>query len=382
MATYKVIQDIEAEDKLLGPLTFRQFIYAGIAALLFYISFLTITKGVGFFALLFVPPALACAFFAWPWGRDQPTEVWALAKVRFLFKPRKRLWDQNGAKELVTVTVPKRVEVDYTNGLSQTEVESRLQALANTIDSRGWAIKNVNVNLYSQPSQVTSDLDSDRLIAISNIPQVNSNAVSDADVHAADDILDEENNAQAQRVNNMIAASERAHREQLMSQMTQPTPPPAPTPTPQAPAAQTPTAPANYWFMNQPAAAAPAGSAMFQPQIVTATQSQQTSPQMTAAAPVDEAAAEAALVQAFRNQDKAQAGANVYGHLHTLQPLGAPNATPKPVQQQPQTPAAPVTPKPNAAILDLAQNDNFNVATIAREAQKRTEPQEVVISLH
>lgn len=378
MATYKVIQDIEAEDKLLGPLTFRQFIYGGIAAILFYISFLTITKGVGFFAVVFVPPGLACAFFAWPWGRDQPTEVWALAKVRFLFKPRKRLWDQNGAKELVTVTVPKRVEIDHTNGLSQTEVASRLEALANTIDSRGWAIKNVNVNLYSQPSQITSDLDSDRLIAISNIPQVNGNAVSDADVHAADDILDEQNNAQAQRVNNMIAASERAHRQQLMSQMTQPTPPP----TPPAPAVQTPAPPANYWFMNQPAAAAPAGSAMFQPQIITASQSQQPAAQTPTAQPVDETAAEAALVQAFHNQDKTQAGANIYGHLHTLQPLGTPSTNPKPAQQQAPTQPAPVTPKPNAAILDLAQNDNFNVATIAREAQKRTEPQEVVISLH
>ncbi len=27
MATYKVPQDVEAEDKLLGPFTFRQFIY-------------------------------------------------------------------------------------------------------------------------------------------------------------------------------------------------------------------------------------------------------------------------------------------------------------------------------------------------------------------
>ncbi|MGH7158305.1 MAG: PrgI family mobile element protein [Candidatus Saccharimonadales bacterium] len=34
MATYKVIQDIEAEDKILGPLTLRQFIYAGVAAIL------------------------------------------------------------------------------------------------------------------------------------------------------------------------------------------------------------------------------------------------------------------------------------------------------------------------------------------------------------
>ena len=44
MAQYKVPQDVEAEDKLLGPFTFRQFIYlliafalAGVAFLLFKI---------------------------------------------------------------------------------------------------------------------------------------------------------------------------------------------------------------------------------------------------------------------------------------------------------------------------------------------------------
>src|SRR5947209_2869322 len=105
MATYKVLQDIEAEDKLIGPLTLRQFIYALIAASNGYITFLVVTKGVPFLAIIFLPIVLGSAFFAWPWSRDQPTEVWALAKIRFLVKPRKRIWDQSGTKELVTITV-------------------------------------------------------------------------------------------------------------------------------------------------------------------------------------------------------------------------------------------------------------------------------------
>ena len=32
MAEYKVAQDVEAEDKLIGPFSFRQFIYLIIAA--------------------------------------------------------------------------------------------------------------------------------------------------------------------------------------------------------------------------------------------------------------------------------------------------------------------------------------------------------------
>ena len=109
MATYKVIQDVEAEDKLVGPLSLRQFIYAGIAALCIYLTVLSTTKHAGFMAIFFVPIALFTGFFAFPWGRDQPTEIWALAKIRFMLKPRKRIWDQTGVKELVTITVPKTV---------------------------------------------------------------------------------------------------------------------------------------------------------------------------------------------------------------------------------------------------------------------------------
>src|SRR5487761_1861732 len=115
MATYKVIQDIEAEDKLLGPLTLKQFIYAGITTVCLYICFLSLSKHVPFLLVFFLPVALASGFFAWPWSLNQPTEVWALAQIRFLLKPRKRIWDQSGTKELVTITAPKKVEKHYSN---------------------------------------------------------------------------------------------------------------------------------------------------------------------------------------------------------------------------------------------------------------------------
>src|SRR5690242_6635109 len=109
MSTYKVIQDVEAEDKLLGPLTLRQFIYAGICAISLYLTYFVVAKGAAFLAAVFLPVAVVTGFFAWPWGADQSTEVWALAKIRFLLKPRRRIWDQSGVKELVTVTAPKQV---------------------------------------------------------------------------------------------------------------------------------------------------------------------------------------------------------------------------------------------------------------------------------
>ena len=200
MATYKVLQDIEAEDKLVGPLTFRQFVYAGACAFFLYMTFLVATKGAPFMAVVFLPIGAICGFFAWPWSRDQPTEVWALARVRFLVKPRKRIWDQSGVKELVTINAPKKIERDLTNGLSQTEVHSRLKALSTTIDSRGWAIKNVDVNMSGQSPVMMS---SDRLVSTSSLPQ----PVENIDVRPADDMLDVKNNPVAAQFDTMIAAS-------------------------------------------------------------------------------------------------------------------------------------------------------------------------------
>lgn len=167
MATYKLIQDIEAEDHILGPLTLRQFIYSLGATFLFYICFLVISKHIPFMLFLFLPPALFASFLAFPFGRDQPTEVWALAKLRYILKPKKRIWSQSGVKNLVTITVPKKTEKPLTNGLSQNEVRSRLQVLATMIDTRGWAIKNA----VDMPNIAITEPDTtDRLIGVGYLP--------------------------------------------------------------------------------------------------------------------------------------------------------------------------------------------------------------------
>jgi hypothetical protein len=349
VATYKLIQDIEAEDKILGPLTLRQFIFGIIAAFFFYLCFFAITKGVYFILIIFAPPAIFFAFFAFPFGRDQPTEIWFLAKLHFWFLPRQRIWDQTGTKELVTITVPKKIEPVLTDGLSQTEVKSRLQALANTIDSRGWVIKNVST--YAQPGMGIGSSD-DRLIDFSTMPQ----EVPDEDPNAVNDILDPNSNSLAYHVGNMVDQSAAQHRQQLMDQLN------APAPT--APAAQ----PAG-WFTSHidttPAPVAPA-------------------PQLPAADLPNEALLSAQLKHQASSQDA------VYGHMRTVQPLGsqppAPSYIPQPVVAASGRPATPMTTPSDPAILNLAGNDDLNVATLAREAHKakgndQPPTDEVVISL-
>jgi hypothetical protein len=357
MATYKVIQDIEAEDKLVGPFSLRQFIYAGGAALMGYLSFISVAKGAPFLLVGFIPPMVFCAFFAWPWSPDQPTEVWALAKIRFFLKPRRRIWDQSGIRELVTITVPKKIEKIYTDGLSQMEVKSRLSALADTIDSRGWAVKNSSVNLSATPHfTLPTEADSDRLVGYGNLPQ----AVPDERIPDEADMLDERANPIAQQFDQMMNAAAQKHRSAIMQQLSD-NPAPAARPAPKQQAQQPPN---DYWFMNQPApAASPVASdsvvfsnpTVVQPGVVT--------DNVQAAPTLDEKSLSEELKSRADQPDIANS------HLKTIDPHG-----PKPPS------------RPDPVTTDLARNNDLDVATLARQAQKAREQKnddgEVVIPLH
>lgn len=370
MATYKLIQDIEAEDHILGPLSLRQFIFALLAVFFFYMSFLAYQAS-PFIIVFLLPEALFFGFFALPFGRDQPTEVWALAKLRFWFKPRKRVWDQSGVKELVTITVPKKVERVLTNGLDQDQVQSRLRALASTIDSRGWAIKNVNLNSFAQPNAMAGIV-SDRLVEANSMPQ----DVPSFEITATDDILDATNNPIARQFDQMIAASSQQHRQQIEQQLSAPSL--ATLPAPQVPG-QPVDAPIDYWFMNQQDAAARANVAIQRPTI-GATPNRALQPVEPALARAqDETPEEAAFAARIKEQHEHE---KPNSNLRTLQPLGdLPPMQPMQNQAQAAMPAA-----PDPVIMNLADRNDLNVATLGREANRalgyQEPPQdEVTISL-
>lgn len=174
MATYKVIQDIEAEDKFLGPLTLKQFIFACSGAFFGWLSFVSVIRGFWPILIVLVPLMLAGFGLAFPWSKDQPTDVWLLAKFRFYFGEKKRIWDQDGMQELVTITAPKKIERVLTNSLSQHEVKSRLQALAETIDSRGWAVKNAGLpdSFGSYSDRLVAPNVAESVLAVNDMPDM------------------------------------------------------------------------------------------------------------------------------------------------------------------------------------------------------------------
>lgn len=137
MASYKVIQDVEAEDKLIGPLTVKQLFYGLLAAGIVFVGWL-IANQINIYILIpFVLMALPFLFLAIPLGRDQPNDIWLLAKLNFFFRPKKRLWVQiNNSYQPLIITSKKQVENTLTDGRTDEDVETQVQQLSRILDSQ------------------------------------------------------------------------------------------------------------------------------------------------------------------------------------------------------------------------------------------------------
>ena len=321
MAQYKVPQDVEADDKLIGPFSFRQFIYLIIVALACLAAW-----GLGqiFFPLAIIPMPVILFFgaIALPLRKDQPMEVYMAAMVSFYLKPRKRLWEADGVESLIEITVPKIVEVQRTKNISQNEAQERFGYLAEIVDSQGWAVRGQGVQA--------------------------PNSAMNTDVYfeaqSAVDVLDT-NNGVAQSLSHMIGQSDAKRRQELIDSMHQPV----------ATAAATPPAPNPYdFFSSQHAPVEPAAS--------TPT-------------PVTDAPSAAPATPTY----------NPY-------PTNIQQTVINPINEPAQSVPDPQTTDQNAsekqvapAIMELANNADLSIETIAHEANRINHEQdmseEVVISL-
>jgi hypothetical protein len=342
MASYKVPQDVEADDKLLGPFSFRQFVYLIIVAMAIALAWALSQLFIGL-AILPLPIVIFFGALALPLRKDQPMEIYMAAMVSYYLKPRNRRWDPAGVETLIEITAPKVVEVQRTKELSQNEAEERLSYLANIVDSGGWAIRGVN------SGAANSSLNSDVYL----------------EAQGAQDILDTSTSV-AQNFDQMMTQStERMHEEARarMMQATMPQPAIAPA-MPVAPAQ-------NTSQVNQ----------QLPPQ-----------PQYTATPSVDPQNLQFNPYPTFHQSIIQPLDDTSHQAINNINPV---------VPQNPTT-AAPATPSPAPAavnppkdtsdrqlttdIINLANNPDISIETIAHEAHRihkkaEEESDEVVISL-
>lgn len=193
MAVYKVPQDVEAEDKLIGPFSFRQFIYLIVAALGIFAAWLLSKIFIGLI-IIPLPIVIALLALALPLRKDQPMETYLIAMIKFFFKPRHRIWDPEGTIAMVRITAPKVSEGPQLKGYGGDEASQRLAYLAQIVDTHGWA---------SRGAMSANDNLSDIVVA---------------EATQAEDILDDSSGV-AQAFSQRIAEADDARKEAVLSQM-------------------------------------------------------------------------------------------------------------------------------------------------------------------
>lgn len=341
MAVYKVAQDVEADDKLLGPFSFRQFVYLIIVAISIALAWGLAQLFVGL-AIIPLPLIIFFGALALPLRKDQPMEIYLAALVSFYLKPHKRLWVPDGIESLIEITAPKVVEVQRAKDISQTEAEKRLSYLANIADTGGWAIRHA-ANPFSE-SPLVSDVYND--------------------AQQTEDMLDTQGNV-SRSLDMMINQADERRRQEMVTRMQQASVAPAPPQVTVPPLADP------YANLTQPSPA---------PLIDPSLQSQSIPAPQFNPYPTE--------IHQSVIQPLTQVG------QYTSPPISQPTPVPQSPQPQIQQPTQTTidNPPPSTSekalspdIINLANNSDLSIETIQREAnriQEKEDEGEVFISLH
>jgi len=324
MALYKVPQDVEAEDKLIGPFSFRQFIYLIVAAL-------GIAAAVGLWQLfpgLIVIPLPVIALFlvlALPLRKDQPMETYLTAVIRFFLKPRRRLWQPEGSIGLVTIVAPRTQEMSLTKSVGGAAAAAQLGYLAQVVDTQGWASRGVTT------------------------PTASMNDIAYAEAQQAEDILDE-NADVARTFDAMIGQSSASYKQSVVNQFRQQASQTTGAPAPQVqPAPATTLAPDEITVAAQPATE-DSSDVDFNP-----------------------------YPNSMHQRVLRPIGDTPEPVIAAPQPVAPPKPAPQAQKVEPAPSPEPVSPD----IMRLANNNDLSISALANEAHrlKDRDNEEVVISL-
>jgi hypothetical protein len=136
MQQFTVPQFIDEEDKILGPITTRQFIILLVMAGVIFLEY----KLFDFSLFLTLGLLTAGAFFIFAFGRinGRPFHFFLLNLLQSLFMPRLRLWNKNFGKNLVEIQFDaKNIIKAQPPAIKTRFTSSRLAELSLIVDTRG-----------------------------------------------------------------------------------------------------------------------------------------------------------------------------------------------------------------------------------------------------
>lgn len=133
---FQVPQNIDMEDKIVGPLTLKQFLYLLAGGLIDYFLFQNLAKNYfAVFILIGLPVALIALAAAFLKIQEQPLAHFITAGLDYFTKPKMRLWQRHEAYEPVLTEPPKSKEKDKVAPIPKHLEKSQLEQLAYNLDT-------------------------------------------------------------------------------------------------------------------------------------------------------------------------------------------------------------------------------------------------------
>ena len=209
MGQYKVPQNVETEDKILGPLSVKQFIYVIIALMWAFLMWRIFSSYI-IVALIFAFPVTGF-FLLLGFGQREgvPFEDYVVAFIRFLIVPRKRMWIKDDSKEVIVKDVEKPKD-EF--ALGKNVSSGQLKKLANIIDTRG-NYKDPSISLSADDNE--AEVYAARIIGPAQVGTstvaAQAGVLKTQSATVRDDVLDQANPRSEQVAQMLISAEEATH---------------------------------------------------------------------------------------------------------------------------------------------------------------------------
>lgn len=140
---YAVPQFIEVEDKVIGPLTTKQFLYLVVGGVFLLIAWAL--ADVGLFILLAIITAAIVIPFAFVKINGRPFEIYLVSAFKFFTSPKARFWLRDINTATVVSDNNKRKEAVFkaqTQEIGDKKFNrSKIQQLSQVLDMGGVTVK-------------------------------------------------------------------------------------------------------------------------------------------------------------------------------------------------------------------------------------------------
>lgn len=137
MPQFKVPQNLDMEDRIIGKLTITQFGYLAFGGLVAYVAILKLPGILGI--LVAVPVALITFAFVFVRVQDQPFSKFIFTLIGYVSNPRDRTWHRDDSVTTASpIQADKAIKVEAKKAAKKSYTRGDIRKLAETVDSHGY----------------------------------------------------------------------------------------------------------------------------------------------------------------------------------------------------------------------------------------------------